>query len=69
MTKMKELRRKAALTQKDLAELMGVTQSAVSAWETGINDPCLKKLLKLAEILGCRPEDFIGSETTDTKKD
>ncbi len=59
MTKMKEYRKKAGLTQKDLAELMGVTQSSVSAWETGNNDPCLKKLLRLAELLGCRPEDLI----------
>ena len=59
MTKIKEYRKKAGLTQKDLAELMGVAQSAVSAWETGINDPCLKKLLRLAELLDCRPEDLI----------
>lgn len=44
MRDIKELRKKAALTQAELAEAVGVTQSTVSQWESGKAVPDTLKL-------------------------
>ena len=41
----------AGLTQKELAERIGTTQSAVARWENGVVVPRLDTLLKLADVL------------------
>lgn len=53
MTRIKELRLAANLTQAKIAEFMGVTQSTVSQWEAGTAFPSAAKLPRLAEVLGC----------------
>ena len=42
----------ASLTQGELAEQAGVTQQAISAYETGRRDPTLTTLTKLVEAAG-----------------
>lgn len=53
-------RRRAGLTQAQLAERMGVKQSALARIETSLNShrhaPSLATLRKYAEALGCRVE-------------
>ena len=49
--KISELRKEKGLTQKDLAELLNVTNKAVSKWECGKNFPDLALLQPLAEVL------------------
>ena len=41
----------AGLTQRQLAERLGTTQSAVARWENGDVVPRLDTLLKLADVL------------------
>lgn len=53
MTRIKELRQAANLTQAKFAEYMGVTQSTVSQWEAGTVFPAAAKLARMAEVLGC----------------
>lgn len=48
----KQTRKEKGITQKQLAEKVGVTQQTISAVEKGILDPSLKLLLVLAGILG-----------------
>lgn len=55
----KELRKKRGLTQKQLAELLGVKQQNVSDWERGERSPSVKNLKKLAEILNCQIDDLV----------
>ena len=43
-------RKKAGLTQEELAEKIGVTAQAVSKWENGHNLPDLENLLLIAEL-------------------
>lgn len=40
------------LTQTQLAEVMGVSQSAVTDWERGKNKPTAENIVKLREVLG-----------------
>ncbi len=47
------------LSQYDVAEKLGTTQSAVSQWESVDSKPQLKTRKKLALLYGCRPEQLI----------
>lgn len=49
-TKIKNLRNAAGLTQKQLAERLGVAKSVVSYYETGDRYPSIDVLIKLAGI-------------------
>ncbi|MBD5081015.1 MAG: helix-turn-helix transcriptional regulator [Ruminococcaceae bacterium] len=44
-------RKKKALSQEKLAELMGVSRQAVTKWESGNSKPSSENLIKLAELL------------------
>ena len=48
----REKRRESGLTQKQLAERIGVTVKAVSRWETGASEPSTTNLLALAKLYG-----------------
>lgn len=47
-----ELRRKSGYTQAELAQKLGVTNKAVSKWETGKSKPTTDTLRKLAALFG-----------------
>lgn len=47
-----ELRKKAGLSQDELAEQMDVSRQSVSKWEGAQSVPDLNKILKLSEIFG-----------------
>jgi transcriptional regulator with XRE-family HTH domain len=48
---LREMRRRAGLSQRELAECMGSTQSAIARMERGETEPKLCTLEKLAEAL------------------
>mgnify|MGYP003557992862 CR=1 FL=1 len=45
-------RKKYRYSQKQFADVLGVTQSAVSSWETGIRKPDLCMIERIADVLG-----------------
>ena len=47
-----ELRKKAGMSQDELAEQMDVSRQSVSKWEGAQSVPDLSKILKLSEIFG-----------------
>ncbi|NDB18138.1 MAG: XRE family transcriptional regulator [Actinobacteria bacterium] len=51
-SKVRAIRQKRGLTQKQLAELAGMTQPAVARFEAGGTTPTLAILARLAEALG-----------------
>ena len=53
------LRREAGMTQRDLAEALGVSRQAVSKWETGTADPSTSNLLALAKLFGVPAEELL----------
>lgn len=54
-----ELRREKGLTQRELAGLMGVSDKAVSKWETGSSMMRIEHLDRLSDILGCTREELL----------
>lgn len=45
--------------QRELASELGVTQQAVSSWESGRCQPPIEKLPKLADTLGCSIKELV----------
>lgn len=62
MKKIKELRKKLNMTQQELAEEIGVTQSAIAMWENEKALPFTDKLPLLAKALECEITDFFEKE-------
>ncbi len=60
--KISQLRKQKGLTQQDLADLLHVTNKAVSKWERGKNFPDLSMLLPLAETLDTTVSQLLGVE-------
>ncbi|WP_374580356.1 helix-turn-helix domain-containing protein [Pseudoduganella sp.] len=56
---LRQLRKKAGLTQEQLALAAGIERNYVSLIERGINQPALKVIFKLAEALGIRPSEML----------
>lgn len=55
-------RREMGLSQKELAGMIGVTDKAISRWETGRGYPDIEILPKLAETLGISVQVLLGEE-------
>lgn len=58
----KELRKEKGMTQKDLADLLHITDRAVSKWERGLSAPDISLLEPLSEILGVSIMEIIAGE-------
>ena len=56
----RQLRIKAGLSQKELAERLKVAQPSVHSWENGDADPKTDKLPALAAALGCTIDDLFA---------
>lgn len=63
--KLQELRKKNGLTQKDVYERLGVSQSTFSSWEIGKSEPDAMTFLELCDIYNVN--DII-SEFTETQR-
>lgn len=59
-------RKKAGLSQADVAENLGVSSAAVCQWETGRTVPDSRKLPRIAELFGCTIDELL-SPAADTK--
>ena len=64
--KLTELRRKAGLSQEQLADRLGVTRQSVSKWESGAAMPELGQLIALSELFGVSIDYLVKeSQTSD----
>ena len=57
-----ERRKKANYTQVQLAEKLGITDRAISKWETGRTLPDSSIMLELCGILGITVNDLLSGE-------
>lgn len=58
--RLKTLRKEKKLTQKELAEQIGIKQNSYSDWETGKNEPNLENIIKLTKILDTTADELLG---------
>ena len=63
----KELRIKAGLSQKELADMIYVSREAVSKWETGKNVPTYDIILILADLFKVSVDEILLGEKKNSK--
>ncbi len=69
-SKVKELRLKRNMSQRELGDMLGISDRAVSKWETGLALPSAKNIIKLADIFSVPVEHFIvEDDTIETNQD
>ena len=56
----KIFRKNRKLTQKDLATMLKVAPTAVSAWELGRNNPLMENVEQMAVIFGVKKSELLG---------
>lgn len=69
--RIRELRKKHRLSQKQLAEYLGVAQTAVSGWETSARGTSLDILMEISRVLNEPLQSLlpdVQEEDTETKK-
>lgn len=65
------LRKEKGMTQKEIADRLGITDKAVSKWERDVAYPDTGTIPKLAEILGVTVEELMNAKSvpaTENKK-
>lgn len=56
------LREQAEMTQKDLAEKVELSPSAIGMWEAGTREPELSKIIKMAELFEVTLDELVLRE-------
>lgn len=59
--RIKEARKKAGLTQKELGDLLGITQAAIGQFEKSTSNPQASTLEKIAFVLNINPLSLVSS--------
>ena len=58
--RIRELRHAKGLSQKKLADALGISDRAVSKWEKGLSQPSARNLIAMAKLLNCSVDAFVG---------
>jgi transcriptional regulator with XRE-family HTH domain len=48
-------------TRQDIAYNMGIAENTLARWETGVTEPSITQLCRLADLYGQRPVDLLPS--------
>lgn len=64
MQRLRQLRDEHKLSQKELAQALNVTQTAITYWETGKREPSAEIIEKIAEYYGVNPAYIMGWSDT-----
>ena len=60
--KLREVRKSKKLTQKELAEQIGIKRNTYSDWENGKTEPSFENLIKLADLFEVSLDCLLGRE-------
>jgi len=61
--RIKEMRKKANMSQEELGKILGVSKVSVCHWEKDVKKPSSKNLIELSKILNAPLEYLIGSDS------
>ena len=57
---LKEAREKRGMTQKEVADIIGVAKSTYSLYESGNREPNVQTIKKIADTLNVSADDLLG---------
>lgn len=63
--KIKELRAKKGLTQKQLAQLVNKSVTGLASWEQGLSEPSVNDIRALCEIFEVSADYLLGLTDSD----
>ena len=66
--KIREIRESMNLNQKQMADYLGIDQSAVSKYESGERSISTVTLERICNLFGCMPEELLKNEGTSIEK-
>lgn len=66
---LKKARLHRGLTQQQVADMMGITNSTYCGYETGKRQPDVEKIKKLAKILHTSGDDLLETGFSDKRKE
>lgn len=58
--RLREERKALGLTQRDMADKLGITQPSYIRYESGTSEPSLSRLVQIAEILDVSIDYLLG---------
>ncbi len=58
----RKIRKMRCISQKELAERIGVSQAVVSLWENGSALPTIERLVAITRVLRCSADALLGIE-------
>lgn len=64
-SRIRKYREERSLSQKQFAELMGISNSRVSNWEQGINRPDADILADICRVLNVSPSELLNVHLSD----
>lgn len=67
--RIRDEREAAGLSQADLAERLGTTQTAISYWESGRRVLTVDSLIEIARVLNVAPADLLPAADDDAPAD
>lgn len=67
--RIKQVREEKGVSQRQLAEIVGVSAVTVLNWENGIYDPSAKDLIKLSKALDVSIDYLVGNDSQDNEKE
>ena len=67
MNRIKDLRKRKGISQLELAQLLGVTQQAVSGYEKNISQPDIDSLKMLSDYFNVSIDYILGESSIDIK--
>lgn len=66
--KLRNLRVKKSMTQKELADKFNVSESAIGMYERGAREPNFDQINKFAEFFDVKPSYFIDEDSDDSSR-
>ena len=69
MVRIREARKEKALTMKELAQKVGVVESAISMYENGKREPDYSTLVKIADVLNVSTDFLLCRSNTSLNND
>ena len=66
---LRALRKKAGITQKEVAAALGVALSTVAMWETGCRQPDYETLNKIADYYGVSYNQLLSDCSEESERD